>query len=354
MLDKLKKFETFLPKIKELEQKMIETGRINDLELLHKYSKEHSKLKEKFEKYQTYKGILKAFKHAEDMLKDKEMKKLAEEELEELKPIKKTLENDLYLMLVPKHPYAENNTIIEIRAGTGGDEAALFCGELFRMYSRYAENKGWKIEIMDSNPTEIGGFKEVTFEVVGDEVYHYLRFESGTHRVQRVPATESGGRLHTSAVTVAVLPEAEDVDIDVKQEDLRIDTFCASGKGGQSVNTTKSAVRITHLPTGMVASCQDERSQLKNKNRAMKVLKSRLLEKEIEKQHEEMASERKLQVGSGDRSEKIRTYNFPQDRITDHRISYTRHNLPAFLQGDMDNVIEALLMTDFNESIKNI
>lgn len=356
MLDKLEKFKKFEERLVELEHLMSQPEVMQNLELLKKYSKEHAGYKSKVEKYKTYKKILKELEDISLSLeseKDEEMIAFFKEEDTNLLAQKEKLEAELTLILLPRHKYADKNTIIEVRAGTGGEEAALFVGELFRMYSRYAERKNWKVEIIDANPTELGGFKEVVFEINGDEVYNNLRFESGTHRVQRVPATEASGRLHTSAVTVAVLPEADDVDINIKQEDLRIDTFCSSGKGGQSVNTTKSAVRITHIPTGVVVSCQDERSQLKNKNKAMKVLQSRLLDVEIQKQNEEMSKDRKQQVGSGDRSEKIRTYNYPQDRVTDHRVSYTRHNLPAFLDGDMDDVIEKLLINYQNEILEN-
>jgi peptide chain release factor 1 len=352
MLDKLEKFKKFEDRLGELENLMIQNDVISDLDLLKKYSKEHSACKEKVNKYQTYKKIIKELDEITASLQtetDSEMTAFFKEEELSLLAKKEKLEAELTLILLPKHKYADKNTIVEIRAGTGGEEAALFVGELFRMYSRYAERKKWKVEIMDANTTELGGFREVVFQIIGTEVYNNLRFESGTHRVQRVPSTEASGRLHTSAVTVAVLPEADDVDVEIKQEDLRIDTFCSSGKGGQSVNTTKSAVRITHIPTGVVVSCQDERSQLKNKNTAMKVLQSRLLDVEIQKQNDELSQSRKQQVGTGDRSEKIRTYNYPQDRITDHRVGYSRYNLPAFLDGEIDDVIEKLLVNYQNE-----
>ena len=353
MLESFEKFKKFEDRLQELENLIISPEVINDMSLLKKYSKEHSDCKDKVQTYRDYKKIVKELGEITQVLakeNDPEMINLLKEEEAVLSSQKEKKEKELTTILLPKHPYADKNTIIEVRAGTGGEEAALFAGELFRMYSRYAERQGWSVELIDANPTELGGFKEVVFQIIGHEVYNKLRFESGTHRVQRVPATEASGRLHTSAVTVAVLPEADDIDIDIKQDDLRIDTFCSSGKGGQSVNTTKSAVRITHMPTGLVVSCQDERSQLKNKGKAMKVLKSRLLDEEIQRQNKAMSDERKQQVGSGDRSEKIRTYNYPQDRVTDHRIGYTRHNLPAFLDGDMDDMFQALLL-EYQNSI---
>ena len=285
---------------------------------------------------------------------DHEMHAFVESELADLVEQKEAFDNQLPILLLPKDPNDEKNVIVEIRGGVGGAEAALFAGDLFRMYSRYAEKKGWKVELMDANATEIGGFKEVTFMVTGYGAYSYLKYESGTHRVQRVPVTESGGRIHTSAATVAVLPEAEDVDVAINPADLRIDTYCASGAGGQYVNRTETAIRITHLPTGIVVQCQDEKSQLKNKEKAMKVLRARILDKARQEQEAAVAADRRSQVGSGDRSERIRTYNFPQGRVTDHRIGLTLHKIDAILDGDLDELLAALITADQAERLKKV
>ena len=285
---------------------------------------------------------------------DHEMHAFVESELVDLMEQKEALDKELPILLLPKDPNDEKNVIVEIRGGVGGEEAALFAGDLFRMYSRYAEKKGWKVELMDANATEIGGFKEVTFMVTGYGAYSYLKYESGTHRVQRVPVTESGGRIHTSAATVAVLPEAEDVDVAINPADLRIDTYCASGAGGQYVNRTETAIRITHLPTGIVVQCQDEKSQLKNKEKAMKVLRARILDKARQEQEAAVAADRRSQVGSGDRSERIRTYNFPQGRVTDHRIGLTLHKIDAILDGDLDELLAALITADQAERLKKV
>lgn len=351
MLDKLDFIEG---KYDELSKKISDPEVISDPQLFQRYCKEHNSLEEIVMAYREYKNVIKRIEEDKELLNDKEMKELVEEELKELEEAKVKLEGELKVLLLPKDPNDEKNVFIEIRGGTGGEEAALFAGDLFRMYTRYAERHNWKVEMMSSNPTDLGGFKEVIFMVKGKGAYSRLKYESGVHRVQRVPETEAGGRIHTSASTVAVLPEAEDVEIEINPNDLRIDVYRASGHGGQCVNTTDSAVRITHIPTGLVVTCQDEKSQLKNKEKAMKVLKARLYEMEMEKQRAEIAQERKSQVGSGDRSERIRTYNFPQGRVTDHRIGLTIYRLEAFLDGDMDEVIDALITADQAEKLKEL
>ena len=322
------------------------------------YSRARSAIGDAATHYRSYRDILKQMHEAEEITKDKkadaDLREMADAELKELRPRVAQMEQDLRLMLVPKDPRDEKNIFLEIRAGAGGDEAGLFAVELFRMYSRYAEKKRWKVTLLDMSTSGVGGAKEVIAQIQGKGVYSRLKYESGVHRVQRVPATEASGRIHTSTVTVAVLPEADDVDVQVEQKDLRIDTYCSSGPGGQSVNTTYSAVRITHIPTGEVVACQDERSQLKNREKAMKILKSRLLERERERQAAETAQDRKSQVGSGERSEKIRTYNFPQSRVTDHRIGLSLYRLDSVLDGDLDEFIEALTAAANAERLKNL
>ena len=317
-------------------------------------TRDHKALSEVVSKYREYKRLLIVIAETETVLQegDRELAQLAKDELEGLKGEEEAMVEVLQQLLVPRDPNDDKNTLVEIRGGTGGEEAALFAADLFRMYTKYVERQRWAWEAMNTSPTELGGFKEVVFLVTGKGAYRRLKHESGVHRVQRVPTTEASGRIHTSAATVAVLPEAEEVDLVIDPKELRIDTFCSSGPGGQSVNTTYSAVRITHIPTGMVVSCQDERSQLKNKVRALKVLRSRLLEQKREEQERETAAKRKSQVKSGDRSEKIRTYNFPQNRVTDHRVDLSLHKLDRVLEGDLDELIEALLLEEQQRKLK--
>ena len=352
MLEKLQALEE---RYIQLENLISDPDAVKDMETWQKNSRTHAKLTEIIAKFREYKACLKTIDDTLELLREKlddEMRELAQAELDAAKGDKDRLEAELRVLLLPRDPYDDKDVIMEIRGGAGGDEAALFAGDLFRMYSRYAESQRWRVEILDSNPTDLGGFKEVVFSIAGTGAYSRLKFESGVHRVQRVPATESSGRIHTSTVTVAVLPEAEDVDVQINMNDLRIDTYCASGAGGQHVNKTESAVRITHLPTGVVVQCQDEKSQLKNKDQAMRVLRAKLLELAQESQRAETAQTRRSQVGTGDRSERIRTYNFPQGRMTDHRIGLTLHKLDFIMNGDLTETIDALTAADQSERLK--
>ena len=344
MFDKL---ELLVEKFEELEKKIIDPEIMKDMNVWQKLAKEHGDMKPIVEKYREYSKHKKELEENKEMLKeslDDEMKELVKEEISELEDSIEKEEQDLKILLLPKDPNDEKNVFMEVRAGTGGDEAGLFAEDLLRMYRMFADKQKWKTEIMSISEQGVGGIKEVVFLVKGKGAYSKLKYESGVHRVQRVPATESSGRIHTSAATVAVLPEVEDVDVVINQNDLRIDVYRASGNGGQCVNTTDSAVRITHIPTGVVVTCQDEKSQLKNK--AMKILKSRLYEKYQEEQNKDIADARKSQIGSGDRSERIRTYNFPQGRVTDHRINMTIYQLDSFLNGDISEMIDALITSD--------
>ncbi len=354
LLDKLKEIEN---KYDELTKILSDPEIFSDYLKSQKYSKEQAEIEEVVRKIREYKGILSGINEAEEILSadgDDGLKELAIAELEELREKSPRVESELKLMLVPRDPLDSKNIILEIRAGTGGDEAGLFAADLFRMYCKYAEGRRWKVEIMDVSSTGVGGVKEVIASIQGKGAYSRLKYESGTHRVQRVPATETSGRIHTSAATVAVLPEAEEVDLKIEEKDLRIDTYCASGPGGQGVNTTYSAVRIVHVPTGLTVQCQDSRSQIKNREKALKVLRSRLYELELETQERERAMERKSQVGSGDRSERIRTYNFPQNRVTDHRIGLTLHKLTLILDGELDELIDSLVTHYQAEKLKEV
>ncbi len=351
MFDRL---EDILIKLEEIMHRLAEPDTGNDSTLMQKLLKEQAELQPIADAYREYKECEKTISDSLELLdeeKDEEMREMLKEELQEARSKKDELEHELKILLLPKDPNDQKNVIVEIRAGAGGDEAALFAYEVYRMYNKYAESHNWKTELISFNENGLGGFKEVTFMVNGNGAYSRLKYEKGVHRVQRVPETESQGRIHTSTITVAVMPEAEEIDFQLDLNDCKFDVFRASGNGGQCVNTTDSAVRLTHLPTGIVISCQDEKSQLKNKDKALKVLRSRLYEMELEKKHEEEAKERKSQVGTGDRSEKIRTYNFPQGRVTDHRIKLTLHKIDSVLNGDIDEIVDSLLAADQAEKL---
>ncbi|WP_026583409.1 peptide chain release factor 1 [Bacillus sp. J33] len=346
MFDRLQSVEDRYERLNEL---LSDPEIVNDPKKLREYSKEQSDIQETVDTYREYKEVKEQYQDARAMLEEKldaEMREMVKEELEELEERKENLEARLKILLIPKDPNDDKNVIMEIRGAAGGDEAALFAGDLYRMYSRYAEAQGWKIDVIEASSTGVGGYKEIIFMINGNGAYSKLKFENGAHRVQRVPETESGGRIHTSTATVAVLPEAEEVEIEIHEKDIRVDTFASSGPGGQSVNTTMSAVRLTHLPTGTVVSCQDEKSQIKNKEKAMKVLRARVYDKFQQEAQAEYDQQRKSAVGTGDRSERIRTYNFPQNRVTDHRIGLTIQKLDQILQGKLDEVIDALIVEE--------
>lgn len=351
MFERLEEMEL---KFEELSKKLSEPDIVNNQQEFRKMMKEHSDMTPVVEKYRQLKDTQNTIDEALSILNDsndEELKLMAKEDLSDNKEKLEQLKEELKILLLPKDPNDDKNVIMEIRGGAGGDEAALFAGDLFRMYSRYAERCRWKTEMMNSNENDLGGFKEVSFMIQGQGAYSRLKYESGVHRVQRIPTTESGGRIHTSTVTVAVLPEVEDVDVEINMNDVRIDVFRSSGNGGQSVNTTDSAVRVTHMPTGIVISCQDEKSQLKNKDKALKILRAKLYDLELEKQQSEVSAFRKSQVGTGNRNERIRTYNFPQGRVTDHRIGLTLHRLESLLDGDIDEIIDTLITTEQAEKL---
>ncbi len=352
MLDKL---EAIYSRYCEIEQQMNDPAVTSDMKRYVKLSKDYKDLQPVVKAYHEYKALLNTIAECKELLeseKDPELREMAKEELAACQERREPMEDDIRLLLIPADPTDSKNAVVEIRGGTGGDEACIFAGDLFRMYSRYCEKKHWKVEVTDFNEGTSGGYKDITFTVTGDGVYGLLKYESGVHRVQRVPATETQGRIHTSAAGVVVLPEAEEFDVELNMNDVRVDTFCASGPGGQCVNTTYSAVRLTHIPTGIVVSMQDQKSQIKNKEKAISILRTRLYEREYNKYMEELSSKRKTMVATGDRSEKVRTYNYPQSRVTDHRIGWSMHNLPAFMDGDIEECIEALQLAENAEKLK--
>ncbi|WP_158736994.1 peptide chain release factor 1 [Alteribacillus sp. YIM 98480] len=352
MLDRLQAVENRYDELNEL---LSDPEVINNSKKLREYSKEQSDIAETVQTYRTYKEVTSQLDDAKSMLEesmDDEMEEMVKLEIEELSDKKEKLEEELKVLLLPKDPNDDKNVIVEVRGAAGGDEAALFAGDLYKMYSRFAEKNGWKPEVIEASPTELGGYKEIIFMINGEGAYSKMKYENGAHRVQRVPSTESGGRIHTSTATVAVLPEAEEVEVEVHEKDIRVDTFASSGPGGQSVNTTMSAVRLTHEPTGIVVSCQDEKSQIKNKDKAMKVLRARIYDMYQREAEAEYAENRKSAVGTGDRSERIRTYNFPQSRVTDHRINLTVQKLDQILQGELDEIIESLIVEEQAEMME--
>lgn len=352
MLDKL---EAIYNRYLEIEKLMNDPGVMADMKSYIKLSKDYKELQPVIQAYKEYKLVMDNIAHAKEILyqeKDEEFRAMAKEELNDLTGKRDTMEEDIRLMLIPSDPQDGKNAILEIRAGTGGDEASIFAGDLYRMYSKFCETKGWKMELVDYTEGTVGGFKEIILNVSGENVYGQLKYESGVHRVQRVPQTETQGRVHTSAASVAVLPEADEFDVDLKPSDIRKDTYCSSGPGGQSVNTTYSAVRLTHIPTGIVVTCQDQKSQLKNFDKALTVLRTRLFEQEYQKYLDEISKKRKTMVSTGDRSAKVRTYNYPQSRITDHRINVTVYNLTTFMDGDIQDMIDALQLAENAERLK--
>ena len=349
MLDKLEAIKNRFDEVSEL---IVDPNIISDMKQYIQLNKEYKDLQPLIEAYQQYKNILSNIENAKEMLKDDEMKEMAKMELEELIPKQEKLEEEIKVLLIPKDPADSKNAVLEIRAGAGGDEASIFTGDLYRLYSNYASSKGWKTEVVDVAEGTSGGYKEIIFNVKGEDVYGMLKFESGVHRVQRVPQTETQGRVHTSAASVVVMPEAEEFDVEIKDSDIRKDTYCSSGPGGQSVNTTYSAVRLTHIPTGVVAQCQDQKSQHKNYDKALKVLRSRIYEIELQKRLEELSGKRKSMVVTGDRSAKIRTYNYPQGRVTDHRIGLTQYNLSNVMDGEIDKFIEELQLAENAERLQ--